>query len=438
MKTKILFLSALLLLASCKVYEKLPTVSFRGPTLQGVQTALDLEDIKVNLGLRFLFRNPLKKDIVIPEHQFTLKIDGRPLPFNVQRKASFTLAAESQKMVVYAFTFDLDPNGPLKDLQVLGKDSYYEFETKVELDLKALGIKIPTALGKLPLKKHELEFSIGDTIRLPLLPEVKPAAQMASVRFLGTMETFNLEPIKDAMAPMVDIFLDATFDSELTDPFVDLLLNSTVDVLLPTASPPFFKNQSINLGDHIVDNLLKPLHPDADDLWDDFKTKMKPGQVNMMDHLVGNFLEPINSQADENWAQFKQKWQQFKNSELNFQYPGPGVTGLQIEVPFVIHNPNSFPIQAPSVFATAAEGNYEPLGFQAIPTTNGTIAGGADQQMKLFLTLDWSNGNQSLLDFMQGQSFQPRLKGRTSIDMGYDLMEVEIDIPLNLQSFSQN
>lgn len=432
------FVAVIAMLSSCSVYEKMPTVSFRGPTLQGVQTQLDLEEIKVHLGLRFLFRNPLKKDITVPEHQFTLKMNGQALPFNLQRKEAFKVPAEGQQLVTYTFTFDLSPNGPLKNLNILGRDNYYEFETKVEVDLKALGIKVPTTLGKLPLKKHELEFSFGDTIRLPLLPVVKPAPQIAKVQFLGSMETFNLEPVKNAMTPMVDILLDATFDSEPIDPFVDMLLNSTVTVLLPTTAPPFFKTQNINLGNHIVDNLLTPINPDAPDLWSDFKSNMQPGEVNVMNHLVNTFLEPINNQSSENWTQFKQKWNQFKNSDLNFEYPGPGVTGLQIEVPFVIHNPNSFPIQAPAVFATAAEGNYEPLGFQAVPATNGAIPGGTDRQMKLFLTLDWSQGNQSILDFIQGKSFQPRLRGRTSIDLGYDLMDLEIDIPINLQSSSGN
>lgn len=430
-------LAILVLLSSCSVYEKMPTVSFRGPTLQGVQTQLDLEEIKVHLGLRFLFRNPLKKNIIIPEHQFTLKMNGQPLPFNLQRKESFTVAAESQELVTYTFTFDLSPNGPLKNFNVLGRDNYYEFETKVEVDLKALGIKVPTTLGKLPLKKHELEFSFGDTIRLPLLPVVKPAPQVASVKFLGSMESFNLEPIKNAMTPMVDILLDATYDSEPLDPFVDLLLNASVDVWSPTATNPFRK-KSVNLGNHIVNTLLAPINSDAPDLWDDFKSKMKPGEINIMDHLIDNFLEPVNNQSAENWTQFKQNWDQFKDSDLNFQYPGPGVTGLQIEIPFVIHNPNTFPIHAPSVFAAASEGNYQPVSFQAIPVSNSGIAGGADQQMKLFLTLDWSQGNQSILDFIQGKSFQPKLRGKTSIDLGYDLMNVEIDIPINLQSSSGN
>lgn len=438
MKNTLVLFATLLVLTNCSVYEKLPTVSFRGPTLQGVQTQLDLEEIKVHLGLRFLFRNPLKKDITVPEHQFTLKINGQDLPFNLQRKDAFKVPAEGQQMVTYTFTFDLSPNGPLKNLNILGRDNYYEFETKVEVDLKALGIKVPTSLGKLPLKKHELEFSFGDTIRLPLLPVVKPAPQIAKVQFLGSMESFNLEPVKNAMTPMVDLMLDATFDSEPLDPFVELLLDSKVTVLLPTTTPPFFKTQELNVAEHIVDNLLSQIDEDAPDLWEDFKGKLQPGEVNVMNHLVNTFLEPVNSQSSENWAQFKQQWDQFKNSDLKFEYPGPGVTGLQIEVPFVIHNPNTFPIQAPAVFATASEGNYQPLGFQAIPTNDGAIPSGADRQMKLYLSLDWSQGSQNILDFIQGKSFQPRLRGRTSIDLGYDLMDLEIDIPINLQTSSGN
>ena len=41
---------SLILLSSCSVYENIPTVSFRGPTLQGVQTKVDLQEVKVDLG----------------------------------------------------------------------------------------------------------------------------------------------------------------------------------------------------------------------------------------------------------------------------------------------------------------------------------------------------------------------------------------------------
>ena len=86
MKNFLPALFCLLLLNSCSVYEKIPTVSFRGPTLQGVQTQFDLEEVKVDLGLKFLFKNPLGKDILVPEHQFTMFLNGQQIPGNLQRQ----------------------------------------------------------------------------------------------------------------------------------------------------------------------------------------------------------------------------------------------------------------------------------------------------------------------------------------------------------------
>jgi hypothetical protein len=431
---RVIAFSACLLLCTCSVYEKIPNVQFRGPTLQAVQSNINLKQLKIDLGLRFLFVNPLKKAIVVPDHSFVMKLNGQELPGQLQKKSSFQVPAEGERLETYIYTFDLSPDGILQGLNVLGKDNYYEFIAEVEVDLKDFGIKIPTALGKLPLRKHKLEFEFGDSIRLPLPPIVEVAGAPGRINFLGQMEQFDLEPVKNAMTPMVDLLLDAEFDAGQIDPFVNLLLTAMVDVYAPTALQPF-RTIKVNLGDHMVNTLLAPLFPQAPQQWEDFKEKMNPGVVNVMDHLVNVFLAPINGQAPTHWTQFKLKWEDFKERPLNFQYPGPRVTGLRVEMPYRIFNPNAFPIRSPTLFGAATEGNRQPLSFQAAPSQGAQlIPPNARSDMLVMFTLDWSQAGQGLLGILQGHTFQPRLIGRASVDLGYGVMNFDIDLPVSLQA----
>lgn len=440
MKTTCTYLYAIVMLwlcNACAVFEKLPNVQFRGPTLEGVQAAADLQQVKIDLGLRFLFTNPYKKPIIVPEHVFVLKLNGQALPGQLQRQQSFEVPAEGARLVNYTYSFDLSPAGVLNSLNVLGKDNLLEFKAEVDIDLKDLGLKIPTALGKIPLRKHKLEFTYSDTIRLPLLPVIEPAGSPGRIRFLGQMEHFDLEPVKNAMTPFVDLLLDARFNSNLTDPFVNLLLLTNVDVPDPTPTQPL-RTKKINLGDHMVQQFLAPVNPQFPLLWQSFKEKMSPGNVNIMDHSIQLFLEPLNTQAPAYWNGFKEQWAQFKAQPLTFQFPGPRVTGLEVEIPFRIYNPNAFSIHSPAIFGAADEGARRPFSFRAAPLQGSQVVpANARRDMRVLFTLDWGQLGQGLTGLMQGHTFQPRLSGRTSIDLGYGLMNLEIDLPLSLQGLIQ-
>ncbi|MEL6670828.1 MAG: hypothetical protein AAFR61_01505 [Bacteroidota bacterium] len=408
----------LISLSSCRLAEQLPSVSFRGPVLEGVQTDLEEKALEVRLGLKFLFKNPFNQALPIPEHQFTMKLNGGGFPGNQSQQSAFTVPAKGQKMVTYTFVFDLHPDHELGNLNLLGRDNVYRFETVVNLNLKELGIKLPGALANSPLNQQKLRFDMEDTIRLPLLPVLQASTQPARMQFLGELEEVDLSPIKDGMSPIVNTFLDATYDSRYTDPFVKMLVETKVG--------------NVNVGNYIVNTFLGA---EAMDEWIQFKTMMSPGKVNIMNHLIKSFL---GNQAYQNWLDFKAQWEAFQEAPLRFSYPGVGVTGLRLEIPLKIYNPNFFPIEAPYLMMGARQNQVYPLKME-------TLVQGSNQprlipprqsvQMKVAMEVDWVAGSQQLLPWLSGATeLMTRLTGQTRMDVGYGPMNLQMDLPLSLRS----
>ncbi|MGQ1784304.1 hypothetical protein [Saccharicrinis sp. GN24d3] len=421
MKTLIPFLIFCVFISSCKVYEKVPSVRFQGPKIESVQTGPELKELKLNVNLRFLFTNPLNMDIVIPAHDFNLKINNKPFVADVKSVESFVLKGKTELMKPYNFEIALNQE-TLQSLHVLGRDNYLEFLADVKIDLADYGIKIPTIFGRQVLRNHTLTFSYGDTLRFPLMPEIRKITNKpARVVMLGEMETINLEIYKDAFAPFVSSIIDAEFSTSSGFDFIQQL----EDLGLMD-----------DIGFFISGLVLLPGTPDSRrEQWENFVSKVKdmdPSGKNIMDHFVKTYAKPVvGNQVVANWNTFKQHWGNFVDEDLLVSYPGKNIYGIKVEIPFKIYNPNYFPVEAPSFFNHFKSGNWQPLLFQAVPKDgNTTIKARSDKEMSLTMQLDWSKSNEGILDFITGNPTSYKMEGETKIDLGYGPMTIVYELPL--------
>ncbi|MEZ4824790.1 MAG: hypothetical protein R3C61_00635 [Bacteroidia bacterium] len=447
----LLFVTAILYSCSPKILrlqDTIPTVGFRGIDIQNIQPGNQLTDIKLNLGLRFLFRNPFNKNLLIPEHQVTLKLNGKNIPGQIGNHAGFTVPAKGQKLETYTFTLDLNPQGVFKTWNVLGRDNYFEFESLVKLDLSDFagelsqyGIALPKnqitealnlqdALAK-KLGEHTLEFAFGDTIRLPTLPSVTLSNQPASVKFLGKMDTLNLGMYQDAITPFVDQVLTAQLEKDLIYPFIYELKNLNCPHI-PQPRP------CIDMFSDAVETFINASFTNAgkrnqmNGYWNDMKNDLlsPPKEGDPVFETVVSALIP-NSQSNLNLLQTQ--WNTFKNADPLLVFPGAGVTGLKVEIPFRFVNNNQFPVQAPQ-FLTEAQilaGNatYSPAGFEVIPANQNAMVGpGQSREMKVIMTLSWAQGAEGILGLISGQNISPNLKGKTAVDMGYGPLRMEFNL----------
>ncbi|SMO66283.1 hypothetical protein SAMN06265379_104177 [Saccharicrinis carchari] len=431
MKTFLAFLLTLMLAGACKVYEKVPSVRFQGPEIQSIQSESDLSELTLKVNLRFLFSNPFNKDITIPRHDFNLKINGKKFIADIKPVQSFVLKGNSVVTKRYPFEINLNQQN-IKNLDVLGKDNYLEFAADVKIDLADYGIKVPTIFGKQALRYHTLSFSYGDTLRFPLLPEIRLSNQPAHMVFIGHMEQLDLEKYKDAFAPFVTSMMEARYPDTPADDFVATLINTKVNVL----GIEYTLSEQIGL---LLETLTAaPGIPGIDkNDWETHLEKLNPEGQLVMDHFLNTFAKPIvGNQVLSNWNNFKYNWDNFLDEDLVITYPGANIHGLEVRVPFVIYNPNYFAVESPSFFNHLRDGNWEPLLFNATPTdANTTIAARSKKEMTLTLRIDWSKGNQGILDFVTGKTNHYDLEGETKLDLGYGPVTVKYQLPaLKLQT----
>lgn len=424
-----LFLFLLLLFCGCsrRISDNIPTVRYQNLRIEQIQPEIERANLKLKLGMRFMFKNPLNRDLTIPEHDLTFRLNNRKVSGDVNRQSSFSLPKKSEKMIVYYFTFDLNPEGLLKDLNVLGKDNYFELLSEFKIDLADYGIDLPSNFSK-----YTFEVAFGDTIRLPLLPEIGPANQMAKVRLLGQMEELNLQPFKQAATPFVSL-LNQSFHAQ--DPFIKLMLDTKVPVYTPEWDNPF-KTTEVNLADHVVNTLLSPIDPQAMIKWKDLKAKLAPDNPEpVMDQIVNTFLKHINTNAPDQWEEFIYQWEQFTNNIPDrLEYPGASVTGIFVEIPFLIKNPNEFSIEAPALFASTDLPSFQPVVFNIAPTGGPTIAAGKERLMKLQMSLRWGDDDNPGLGWLvNGEVQHPTLKGSTRVDLGYGPVQLDLEVPIDLQ-----
>jgi hypothetical protein len=410
------------LLPSCqstlKVQEAVPTVAFRGAEVERVQLSMQAEEKYLELALRFGFRNPYSKAFTVPAHEVRFELNGEVFPIQAEAQTAFEVPAEQEVIRTYLLRFDLDPaNQPAG---ILGRDNTYTFTSSFELDLADFGIQLPMGWGR-----RTLEFSFGDTLRLPLLPIVEPSNEAGQVAFLGTMERLDLGQLRGAMTPMVDLLLEANYPSQAGAGFLQML--DGIRVPSPTLNDP---SATIALSAAMV-GFLKGFDPNADDKWEAFRAQVAPaGNVKLMDHFVTHFLKPIHATAPGDWQAFKSNWQTFKSQPAVIEYPGLRITGLNVRLPVRLRNPNQFPIQAPSSFLSAQLPNdYHPIRMRAQPSGSPQIPAGGSRTLTLELQLDWSSLDQGWHSLIAGQALTPGLEGETTVDLGYGPTTIEIHLP---------
>ncbi|MEO0468530.1 MAG: hypothetical protein AAF206_02835 [Bacteroidota bacterium] len=453
MRYLIFSLIFLLTFSSCKqvlsLQETIPTVGFRGVEVKSFQPSLELEKMRLTLGLRFLFRNPFNKALSIPEHTFKLELNGDPMPGMPVQKRGFSVPANSERMQTYEVQFNLDPEGNLAVLDVLGKDNVYRFSSSVKLDLsdflnelEKYDIDLPsnqlTENGKLKnylnkkLGTRTLEFAFSDTIRLPTLPEIKPSVHPIRVQFTGQMNEINLKALRDPVENFGDVLINES-GAAVTDPFLNLLENTEIVVPAPTFTN-WARTDTINILDHTI-AMLESFsgQGNIDGKWDQLKGKLSYSSDQLaMDQVVNKVLKPmLGNQVGTKWNQFKNQWEAFKAMPDMVRYPGAQVDGLRIEVPFLFVNRNEFAIEAPAFFTDATLNDYNPISFAGGPrsTQQRMIPGGGEREMRLVLNLRWGEANQGILNMLEQQVLQPGLKGETMIDLGYGPIRVPMNLP---------
>lgn len=423
MESYVLFLLLLSLLSSAcspRISDNIPTVRYQNFRIEQIQPELEQKNLKLKLAMRFRFKNPLNQDIVIPAHDLTFKLNEQEVSGDVDQQPSFTLHGKSEELITYRFTFDLNPEGVLRDLNVLGKDNYFEMISEFKVDLADFGVDLPDRFSQ-----YTFELAYGDTIRLPLLPAIKPANQMAKVRLLGQMEELDLLPYKNAAQPFVNL-LNSNFKEQ--DPFVKLLAETNVP------------GTNIKVIDQVI-NTFFAVNNDAKNearkRWNALKDKLYPeDSVSVMDQMVTTFLKHINANAANQWTTFNSQWNTFyTNIPDKLEYPGHRITGIFVEIPFIIENFNQFSIEAPALVASTELSSFQPVVFNASPVgSTGSIAAGDEQLMKMQMSLNWGDAeNPGLGWLLSGELLQPTLKGNTRVDLGYGPVELDMEIPINLQ-----
>lgn len=414
---------------SCKLYDNIPRAEIGGfPEVTSVNVNPQSAALKLEFIMPVKFHNPFKQDILIPEHQFTVKVNQEEVPLQMQEVMGFTVPAKSDFIHPYPFSLDLAPNGPLKEM--LGKDNELEFEIKLKLDLDELGINL-SALGgnKIP-KKIPIEFSFSDSIRIPKLPRIEPSGEMANVRFTGQMETFDLTGIKNGLTPMMNLITETEFNNGYISEAAELALNATITVPNPSVSNPF-ATKEINFTDYVAGLFGE----DMTENWNSVKAQLNPGDKNVMQYTVDNFLNPLSANmADDMYENFLEQWNNFEDQDLKFTFPGPRVTGIIITMPVKIMNENQFPIHIPYYNGSASLNNQTPLEVSVESRDNSEILNGLEsRELDIKLTLNWQQGGQGILNMINGNNMNTVFSGEMKVDLGYGPVPMNYSIPVGIQ-----
>lgn len=370
----------------------LPTVDYRGVKVKSVEPQINLANQTVSadltLSLTFRYTNPYKRPLRIPEHSFGMYMknagltQGRELAHLAGAKSSFLVPAEGDTLVNYSLRLDLDPQGQMKDF--LGWDNYYEFRSLVTVDLKEYlpGGALRQALSGVNTSR-QIPIAFGDSIRLPLPPVIKPKLNTAaSMTWVGQMEKLDLSLMRNGMSP-----------------FVNLITDTKVRVYSPTVSNPF-RMVEVNFASHMM-SLLSPVVPSANDQWENFK---------------------------DNWDDFE--------DQPVIQYPGNRVTGIRVTFPFILYNPNHFPIESPELdMAAKLNSSYTPVTMEMEPGGSKVIAPLQNKPMELSWQLNWNN-TFTFQGLFSGQTLpnNPTFSGSMNVDIGYGMIRVPFSVtaPLTL------
>jgi hypothetical protein len=351
-------------------------------------------------------------------------------------------------MEVYMFTLDLNPQGYFKNWNVLGRDNYFEFESRIKIDLSDFaqelgkyGIALPEnelteklkveELLKKKLGEHTLEFAFGDTIRLPTLPGIALSNQPGKVHFLGAMDTVDLSVFQDAITPFVDNLLNAKLQSDMISPFVEKI--SELDC--PNVPQP---RPCIDMFDDAVKGFIDlsfngtqetNLRNDWNNLMEDL-TETPEKEDPVIDLVMQTFLP----NAQPNLNLLNSQWDAFKAFDPLIVFPGKNVYGIEVVLPFKFINNNQFPIEAPQLLTETSINlsngqTYVPVIFEAAPTTaSTTIPAAGSKEMRMKMRLTWDQGGNGMMAFISGQDLSPNLTGKSAIDVGYGPLKFHFNL----------
>ncbi|MDX2286809.1 MAG: LEA type 2 family protein [Bacteroidia bacterium] len=450
--------AALLLGAACsprliQLQETVPTVAYRGVAFDQIQ-AEDPSRITLRMHLKFAFRNPFGRPLPIPEHSFSLQLNGAEVPVALPPHPAFTVPARGQQTETYPVTLNLDPQGPLKARNLLGRDNQLSFTLRIRLNLSEFmqefgsgyGLVLPEteltqALGaqerlRQYLGSYTLELTHEDSIRLPLLPVVLPAAGPGRVRFLGEMDTFRLSVFQDAFTPLIDPLLDLQYPANLRAPFIQQLQERQCPSGFNKTRP------CLDLFSDAVTGFIDLSWPGDKGAmkseWNTLKNTLvsPPGQgAGVLDHLTSTVMQGYGDEL----SLLRSQWEGFKQAAPMVVFPGDGIEGVQLEIPLTVQNPNQFPIELPYL-ASGLEWQqggqlYRPAAMLVEPQGGQTLLGpGQSRTLVLRTELIWKDAG-GLSALIQGGSLSPALRGETRVDLGYGPLKLKFNlqgVPLRL------
>jgi hypothetical protein len=425
-----------ILLTGCP--KQIPSAAFTGAQIKAVQPNLADRSLRLDLELDFVVRNPMPARLVVPAHEYRLKLgDG---PAQVASLGETIIEPEKNQTFPYRFALVLSGPGAVAALQpLLGRDVPYTFEANARVDLpdwvlKEIGAPKPEAgavkqaWGQLPAEFREgkVSFLHEGTLRLPKLPELSrsPNAQ-PKVEMIGGA----VQPLPNPSAALAQV-------KAALQPFM-----STLESALDSRPPSFTLSgsQVLQLAGIPTDKLgaaRSALSKIGINIARDDATINLP--INPPTPMDG--LKRVDSLAGDRWSSFKTAFNQFDpNSFATPGLPASLPRGVKVTVPFRLKNPNTFSIRMPGLRLNAIRPEDQKLvsSVRAVALSGATsataegivIPGGGSVDMALTTELRWDQLGGLLAQLQSGGGPLPsRLQGEIALDVGLGQLTVPIDL----------
>ncbi|HYV50165.1 MAG TPA: LEA type 2 family protein [Myxococcaceae bacterium] len=424
------------LLAGCP--KQIPSAAFTGAQVKAVQPNLVDRSLRIDLELDFLVRNPLPARLVVPAHEYRLKLgDG---PAQVASLGETVIEPGKNQAFPYRFALVLSGPGAVATLQpLLGRDVPYTFEADAKVDLpdwvlKEIGSPRPEAgavkeaWAQLPAEFREgkVSFLHEGTLRLPKLPELsRSTSAQPKVEMIGGAVQPGPDPsaalaqLKSALQPFVDTLQNA-LDSR--PPSFTLSGSQVLQLAgIPSDKLGAARTALSNIGINIAKNdasITLPINP---------PTPM-------------DGLKRVDSLAGDRWSSFKTAFSRFNPAA--FSTPGLPTSfpqGIKVTVPFRLKNPNTFSIRLPGLRLNAIRPEDQKLvsSVRAVALSGATsataegivIPAGGVVDMALTTELHWDQLGGLLAQLQSGGGpLPPRLQGEIALDVGLGQLTIPIDL----------
>ncbi len=422
-------------------------------------TQTSLTDFALKLNLTYEVTNPYKKDLSIPDHAMGILINDKKMGL-IAEQHSVSVPAKSSKILDYSFVLT---SGMLKNL--LGQNNKFTFHSSLEFDLSEYSNMLPNYQLSItenfdlessdfkPLVNNLMQKKIGKYkvniektthIKIPAPPSISVSTQPLEINLLGTgISAINPNAIKNALIPFGDLLVNGELDG-LKNPFIDAMVNATVTYPAPTLTH-WNRTVDVKIVGQIL-QLLRPLDNQIDSKWASIKSLLYqeanlPVTEYFIDNFVVNYVDP---DAKEKWEVFRGAYNDFKNTTLPDQIPGPNTRGFELAIPFNFTNNNSFPIQLPifrsSVFVNGNEPfsmyvkpkNVNSVALNSPPAQMAEVPAKTTETLYVVFSFNMQAFNQGMYSLFMKNQFNPNVKGIMSYDFGYGPMYVGYDL-MNMQ-----